>query len=297
MFTNPFEAPGRWLRANLHTHTTTSDGEFSAAERARQYREAGYQVLAITDHDWTNDISGLSDDDFLVINGMEVHPDCPDASCYHLVLLNVPHGFTRADEPDPNAIIRKVKAVGGETIIAHPYWCGHTVNHLLPIEGAVAVEVYNATCTKIGKGLSSVHWDDLLDAGMILPAVAVDDVHRGRDIFMGWTMIKAERLTAKSVMNALRTGCVYSSCGPVIEDARIVDGVLTVNCSPAVEINFIAQRSNGRSFFADGEPLTSAEVAIPETWRYVRVEVVDAQGRRAWTNPFILQGSKGSEQG
>jgi hypothetical protein len=25
--------------------------------------------------------------------------------------------------------------------------------------------------------------------------------------------------------------------------------------------------------------------------------VVDSAGRRAWTNPFILQGSQGSEQG
>lgn len=286
-FTNPFEAPGSWFKANFHTHTTTSDGEFSAPERVRQYREKGYQVLAITDHDWTNDVSGLSDDEILVLSGMEVHPDCPGADCYHLVLLNLPHGFSRADEPDPNAIISKVKAVGGEVVICHPYWCGHNVSHLLPIQGAVAVEVYNATCTKIGKGLSSVHWDDMLDAGMILPAVAVDDAHRGRDIFMGWTMIKAESLDVDAVMGALRTGCFYASCGPVIEDARMVDGKLTVRCSPAVEINFIAQRSSGRSFFADGEPITSAEVAVPEAWRYVRVEIVDSQGRRAWTNPFV----------
>ena len=287
MFTNPFEAPGRWLKANLHTHTTTSDGEAPADERARQYREAGYQVLAITDHHSTNDISGLSSRNFLVINGMEVHPDCPDASCYHLVLLNVPQGFACSEEPDPNEIIRKVKAVGGETVIAHPYWCGHTINHLRRIEGAIAVEVYNATCTKIGRGVSSVHWDDMLTAGMILPAVAVDDVHRGRDIFMGWTMIKAEELTADAVMNALRTGCFYSSCGPVIEDVRIVDGTLRVKCSPVMEINFVAQGPHGWGYASDDEPLTNAEVAISDKWSYVRVEIVDAQGRRAWTNPFV----------
>ncbi len=125
---------------------------------------------------------------------------------------------------------------------------------------------------------------------MIIPGLAVDDAHRGRDRFMGWTMIKAESLTAESVMNALRTGCFYSSCGPVIEDARIRDGQVMVTCSPAAEVHFIAQRSNGRSFYADGgEPITSAEVPLPGHWKYIRIEVVDRQGNRAWANPLMLR--------
>ena len=34
------------------------------------------------------------------------------------------------------------------------------------------MEVYNATCTKIGKGFSSVHWDDLLSSGKVVSAVS-----------------------------------------------------------------------------------------------------------------------------
>lgn len=287
---SPFDTPGNWYKANLHTHTTLSDGELCAAERVRQYREKGYHILAITDHDWTNDLSGLASQDFLVISGMERHPACDGGEAYHLVLINVPHGFDCSAEIAPNAIIGMVKAVGGEVILGHPYWCGHNLNHLLPIQGAMALEVYNATCMKIGKGLSSVQWDDLLDAGRIMPAVAVDDVHRGRDIFMGWTMIKAADLTLDAVMDALRTGCFYASCGPVIEDARIVEGTLTVKCSPAEVVNFIAQTSHGWSIHADeGQQITSAEVAVSPAWKYVRVEVVGVDGKRAWTNPFILQ--------
>jgi len=289
-FKNPFDCPGSWYKANLHTHTTTSDGDVDPEERARQYREQGYQILAITDHHKTNDISGFSTDGFLVISGIETHPDCPGGDPYHFVCLNVPLGFDCSEEPDPNARIRMVRDAGGEVIIAHPYWCGHNLNHLLPIEGAIAVEVYNATCSKIGKAFSSVHWDDLSNAGRILPAVAVDDVHRGRDIFMGWTMVKAESLTVESVMDALRGGCFYASTGPVIEDARIEDGKVMVKCSPAREIHFIAQRSSGGAVYSDdGEPITQAEWPVHPHWKYVRVEVVDADGGRAWTNPFILQ--------
>ncbi len=290
MFTNPFDAPGRWLKANLHTHTTTSDGDTPFVERCRQYREHGYQVLALTDHDQTNDLSGLSSDDFLVINGLETHPPCPDMGVYHFVCLDLPHGFQFDGELDAQARIDVVKAAGGEVIIGHPYWCGQSLSHLLPLQGAFAVEVYNATCQKSGKGYSSVHWDDLLDAGRILPAVAVDDVHFGRDIFMGWTMIKAQELTTEAVMDALCAGCYYASCGPVIEDARIEDGKLKVKCSPAMEIHFLAQRACGEVFYADGgQLLTHAECPVNPAWTYVRIEVIDAQLRHAWTNPFILR--------
>jgi hypothetical protein len=289
MFKNPFDSEGRWFKANLHTHTTTSDGEATVAERCRQYCDHGYQVLAITDHDQTNDLSGLSTGEFLVISGLETHPPCPDMGSYHLVCLDVPHGFSCSHEPDARERIRMVKAAGGEVIIGHPYWCGMNVNHLLPLNGAVAMEVYNATCQKSGKGYSSVHWDDLLDAGRILPAVAVDDVHYGRDIFMGWTMIKARELSVGAVMDALRAGCYYASCGPVIEDARIEDGKLKVKCSPAMEIHFLAQRACGETFYADGgELLTSAECPVNSGWKYVRIEVIDSQLRHAWTNPFML---------
>lgn len=290
MFKNPFDTPGRWLKANLHTHTTTSDGDTLFAERCRQYRDHGYQVLALTDHNKTNDIAGLSSDDFLVINGLEAHPPCPDMGCYHLVCLDLPQGFQLDGELDAQSCIDAVKAAGGEVIVGHPYWCGMNVNHLLPLQGAFAVEVYNATCQKSGKGYSSVHWDDLLDAGRIFSAVAVDDVHRGKDIFMGWTMVKAPELTTKAVMDALRTGCYYASCGPVIEDARIEDGKLKVKCSPAMEIHFLAQRACGEVFCADGgELLTHAEWPVNPAWHYVRIEVIDAGLKHAWTNPFILR--------
>lgn len=285
---NPFDSPGSWFKANFHTHTTTSDGDTVLAERVKEYQNRGYGILAITDHGKTNDVTGLSAEGFLVISGVETHPLCPGGDPYHFVCINVPHPFDVESEPDPNARIRMVREAGGEVIIGHPYWCGHNLTHLLPIEDAVAVEVYNATCTKIGKGFSSVHWDDMLDAGRLLPAVAVDDVHRGRDKFMGWTMVRVENLSVDAVMDALRTGCYYASCGPTIEYAGVVDDKVIVRCSPVAEIHCIAQRSTGRSVYADGRPLlTEWEFPLNGKWRYVRIEVVDEVGRHAWTNPLV----------
>ena len=41
---------GRWLRGNLHTHTTVSDGKLTPEECIRLYKEKGYDFLCITDH-------------------------------------------------------------------------------------------------------------------------------------------------------------------------------------------------------------------------------------------------------
>jgi len=288
---NPFQQEGNWYKANLHTHSKTSDGTETVEERVRQYRNNGYSILALTDHDKTNDVTGVTTKEFLGISGMETHPASPlPGDVYHLVCLNVPYGFALPGELDANSRIQRVKDAGGEAIYAHPYWCGHNFNHMVLVNGYIGIEVYNATCSKIGKAYSSVQWDDLLSNGYHLPAVAVDDCHGGRDLFMGWTMIKARDLTVKSIMDALRTGSYYASCGPQINDFGIRDGKAFVECSPAAEIHLISQAYFGGSRYADNGPdVTSAEIGIDPNMRYVRAEVVDRQGRRAWTNPILLK--------
>ena len=39
------------FKANLHSHSTLSDGKLSPAELKKIYKEHGYSVLAVTDHD------------------------------------------------------------------------------------------------------------------------------------------------------------------------------------------------------------------------------------------------------
>ena len=288
-FANPFEAPGQWLKANLHTHSTQSDGDTTPAERALQYRDAGYDVLAITDHRTVTVLEGEGPEGLLVIPSLEAHPACPGASVYHLVCLNVPADFEYNEEQPAQEMIDGVRTAGGDVIFAHPYWCGHSAEQIRCLDGLIGVEVYNATCTKIGKGDSSVVWDYLLAGGTWLPAVAVDDVHRGRDIFMGWTMIKAAERSTDAVMSALRAGSYYASSGPQIDDFRVEGGNVTLRCSPVREIHFMCRCSAGRCFYADpGEALTSADAELSPSVGYVRAQIVDDLGRRAWTNPVAL---------
>jgi hypothetical protein len=290
IFTNPFESSGNWYKANLHCHSIVSDGEASPQERIEQYRDAGYHILALTDHEIACDLAGKIGPEFLVIGGMESHPPCPfGGDMYHLLCLNVPKNFSLPEHTNAETRISLVKHAGGIVFMAHPYWCGHNLNHLMAVEGYTGIEVYNGTAEKIGKPISAVHWDDLLDAGRFVSAIAVDDTHRGRDIFMGWTMIRARSLDTPSVVEALATGAFYASSGPVIEDVRVKGAKIVVQCSPVAQINFISRRSHGLRVYAeDGGFITDAECSIRDILKYVRIEVVDQTGRRAWTNPMVF---------
>ena len=60
-----------WYRANMHCHTTVSDGHYSPEEIKKAYKEMGYSIVAYTDHEIIRDHFELSDDGFLAITSSE----------------------------------------------------------------------------------------------------------------------------------------------------------------------------------------------------------------------------------
>lgn len=102
-------------------------------------------------------------------------------------------------------------------------------------------------------------------------------------------MVKAQDLTIESIMEALRSGAFYSTLGPEIEDMTLDGNEITVKCSEAQSIVFKAECSRGRRILPpEGELLTEATYSIPNGAKYVRVEVTDETGKKAWSNPFFF---------
>ena len=58
-------------KANLHCHTTYSDGNLSPEQVKEQYKANGYSVVAFTDHNVVIDHSALNDKDLLTLVGLE----------------------------------------------------------------------------------------------------------------------------------------------------------------------------------------------------------------------------------
>ena len=63
---------GRFYKANLHCHTTFSDGRKTPAEIKELYARLGYSVVAITDHDLLIPHDELTDSNFLALHGFEI---------------------------------------------------------------------------------------------------------------------------------------------------------------------------------------------------------------------------------
>lgn len=305
LLVDPFTADGTWLRCALHAHTTNSDGELPPAALAEHYARAGYDVLAITDH-WrrteTASRSGL-----LVIPSSELNCLLAGERDGHVLAFGIdeePLELART-RPDLPAAAAWIAQHGGVAYLAHPYWTGAVSRDLELCDGVAGLEVYNAGCElEVGRGLSAVHWDEVLETGRLCFGIAADDSHHpGFDSDLAWVWVRAVERSQPAVLDALSTGSFYSSTGPLIQEIAVADGAVEVRCSPCRSVTLVTGRERGAAVNAgrlgyrygaeilsqtDEGAITGARLERPARNPYGRVEVVDLQGRKAWTNPLWI---------
>lgn len=63
---------GKFYKANLHMHTTISDGQLTLEETKKMYMEKGYSIVAFTDHEVMVPHNDLTDENFLAITSTEI---------------------------------------------------------------------------------------------------------------------------------------------------------------------------------------------------------------------------------
>lgn len=64
-----------YYRANLHCHSTISDGRKTVEELKRDYMAHGYSAVAFTDHEIFLTHNDLTDENFVALNGYEISFD------------------------------------------------------------------------------------------------------------------------------------------------------------------------------------------------------------------------------
>ena len=64
---------GNWYKANLHCHSTISDGQYTPEEVRKLYEDRGYSIVAMTDHEILVPHTDLCDERFLMLTSYEVH--------------------------------------------------------------------------------------------------------------------------------------------------------------------------------------------------------------------------------
>ncbi|MBI5650892.1 MAG: CehA/McbA family metallohydrolase [Chloroflexi bacterium] len=290
---NPFLLDGQWFKGNTHCHTTLSDGKREPGHAAQWYRANGYDFLAFTDHHNTAAASKAATDGLLVIPGIELDAIDPKIGEYHLVGLGVQaYAQPRQSDLPLQLAIDRVRDLNGLAVLAHPHWMGLRADDLLDVQGLTALEVFNTTCELInGKGLSDVLWDELLAEKKQLWGTAVDDTHWAErdDPGGGWLMVKAQEWTQAAILHAIARGHFWTTTGPELYKVWLDGKTVRVECSPVKIINFIAQGRHGSTERAEPTSLlTRASFELTGQEIFLRVEIIDEQGRRAWSNPFYL---------
>jgi hypothetical protein len=305
---DPFASKGIWLRCALHAHTTASDGDLPPEALVGHYARAGYDVLAVTDH-WKV-TSPAAPDGMLVIPGVELNCVLPGARDGHVLGLGVTADDVELRElaggyPDLEETGAWIVAHGGVAYLAHPYWTGVTAGTLELPSSVTGLEVFNAGCElEVGRGLSTVHWDELAESGRLCPALATDDSHHpGFDSDLAWTWVRAAERTPAAVLASLRAGLLYGSTGPKIRELRREGDALVVSCSPCRSVTLVSGKTMGAAVHAgrlgyanagtiaardDDGLVTVAHLEIPAAAHHVRIEATDADGRKAWASPIAV---------
>lgn len=334
MFRYLLPKSGKFYKANLHMHTTVSDGQNTPEEVKAAYMAQGYSVVAFTDHDVLVSHKELTDGNFVAVTSFEkavnkrierplaymptahlnLYAENEDQlSCSVLsvndVWGNAVNYISDETKKNPyessysteclNEIAARAKKEGFLITLNHPVWSLQNYEDYCGLKGFWGIEVYNTGCAIEGYPDTVQPFDDLLRKNERVFPLATDDAHAQADRFGGWVMLKAEKLDYASVIDALKKGDFYSSCGPEISEMFLDGSVLTVKCSPAYSVTVSTQcrrnmmlRAEGENGISEAKFDLSAHIeesrAYAVTEAYFRVTVRGFDGREAYSRAYFI---------
>ena len=222
---NPAEG---WYRGDLHTHTVHSDGVIEAQHLLSIAKENGLDFIALTDH---NTISGLRDflrspvPGLLAIPGMELTTFRGHALAVGIVeWMDWRTGF-EGREMAQNVL--DTLSASGLFIIAHPIHeddpvctgCSWRYADTMPGK-AHGVEVWNGAWND--RNEQSLHlWYEWLNKGHRITGTAGTDCHapqygKTQERNVGLNVVNSRSLSRSAILEGIRKGRLYLSCGPEI---------------------------------------------------------------------------------
>jgi predicted metal-dependent phosphoesterase TrpH len=225
-------AVSRFVRGNLHTHTTRSDGDTSPADVARWYRDHGYGFLALTDHNVLTDPGELAsmvtpgfalvagEEVSMYVGGRQVHVN---ALCTRTVVAG--GTFPRVIDALEHAI-GEIRAQDGVALVNHPNFdWALTAEDVVAADGAGLLEIASGHpyVHSAGDATHPSHeqlWDAALTAGREVMGIGGDDMHHlvtdaDPEAFPGiaWVEAFVDEPRVDLVCDAIRKGALYASTG------------------------------------------------------------------------------------
>ncbi len=303
-----FEKKGKMQKVALHCHSNKSDGKLPPEEVLTRYAEKGFDLVALTDHRKYNRVNYAPETGIVVIPAMEINVqfdyNAGGTRHFHTLVLGPDddtNGYAHDDEVDGPDIedyttfqerLDEAHAKNNLTIYCHPEWSRTPAKYFEDFKGNVAMEIWNTgSAYHYDSDNNAPYWNEVIAHGNHLFGVATDDAHTAAEIGRGWVMASAEK-NVKSVLDALKEGAFYSSCGPIIRDFYFDTETNTVH----VETDGVAKvwvirdrQANTLAAEACKNTIITASYKMSVSPEMIRICVVDRDGRRAWTNPLFLK--------
>ena len=203
---------GNFYKANLHCHSTVSDGRWTPEEIKENYKAEGYSIVAYTDHAVFITHNDLADESFLPLNGYEL--DITEESvegkspktchiCFiakkkdrtlQRIFYDSRHYRKNVEnlclDPESEMMTREYStrfisevmergaADGFFVTYNHPVWSMETLDEYCNYHGMNAMEIVNYGCVTEGYDDRNENiYDQMLRGGERIYCVATDDNH------------------------------------------------------------------------------------------------------------------------
>jgi hypothetical protein len=298
---------GRWFKGNTHTHTLNSDGDSTPDEVVRWYREHGYHFLVLTDHNYLTSVEGLNavhgaDEKFIVIQGEEVTSSF-EGRPVHVNGLAVETLVPAQTGSSVLDVLQKstdaIRGAQGIPHVNHPnFGWAITADDLRQLERTRLFEIFNGhpqVNNAGGGGMPGLEemWDRILTSGRLMYGIAVDDAHHfkrpgdptasgpGR----GWVHVRAERLEARAIVEALERGEFYASTGVELAEYGVTPAGITLKVRAPSWSRYRVQFIGRDGRLLDEQTDSSASYTFRGDEGYVRAKILESNGLVAWTQP------------
>jgi len=190
------------------------------------------------------------------------------------------------------SLINAIVDDGAVAGFAHPNYSGSEwrTDTLKQAQRASLIEIRNSITSEDGEA----KWRSLLDAGIPIWAITVDDCHNDAGAnFDDWLVIvNADSCSAANVKLALRDGNFYCSEGPAATcptlSVSVSGNVITATAGAASTIAFYGDR--GALLQTTASETTEDYTAVGDE-RYIYVKTTrDSDSKLAWSQPvFVVQ--------
>lgn len=197
-----------------------------------------------------------------------------------------------------NEMIKEANENGFLVQYNHACWSLQSYEDYIGLKGLWSMEVYNHDCFLEGFNDFNEHvYDDMLKKGATLCVTANDDNHSWMHIGGGFNYIGANELSYEGVIDAMKRKDIYASQAPTFEYIYIEDGKVYIKTSNVTKISMISNNRKRAStrFDIDEENMivdytrtgNTAVFEIPTDIKYLRFEIIDVNGKKAWTRAYF----------